>query len=89
MPVAAQPAVGRADLNRLARAAASAGLPGTSHVAPDRPLDDATWEALVELVQLQRSTGPFLDVVLAGTWPATTEQHARLLETHPACSERH
>ena len=57
--------------DRLARAAASAGLVGAANVAPDRPVDDDTWDALVHLARDQRSTGPLLDAVECGAWPAT------------------
>ena len=66
--------------DRLARAAASAGLVGTLNVGPDQPVDDEAWDALVLLAGDQRSTGLLLDAIESGDWPATTGQHARLLE---------
>ncbi len=69
------------DLDRLARAAASAGLVGAANVAPGRPVDDITWDALVHLARVQRSTGPLLDAVQSGAWPATSPQHTTLLDT--------
>jgi hypothetical protein len=66
--------------DRLARAAASAGLIGSVNAAPDRPLDDDVWDALVLVACDQRSTGNLLDAIECGDWPATDAQRTRLLE---------
>ncbi|HEX6329474.1 MAG TPA: nucleotidyltransferase family protein [Jiangellaceae bacterium] len=66
--------------NSVLRSAAAHGLPGVQPVAPQEPLDLDSWEALLRAAQWERVVPLLAQAVIDGTFPATNDQLAELLD---------